>query len=91
MDGPSAVIEINNSATFPGDVPLALDNGGTIKVAAGVVQRVGSITIDGGRPLAPGLWRHGAAYSLADRTTPSITGGNASQHRPIFKLSTAIV
>ncbi len=74
VDGPSAVIEINNSATFPGDVPLALDNGGTIKVAAGVVQRVGSITIDGGRPLAPGLWRHGAAYSLADRTTPSITG-----------------
>jgi len=74
VDGPSAVLEINKNATFSGDVPLALDNGGTIKVAAGVVQRVGSITIDGGRPLAPGLWRHGTVYSPADRTTPSITG-----------------
>ena len=56
-----------------GEIRRLFRDGGTVKIAAGVVQRVGSVTVNG-TPLKAGLWRAGATYSPETRTTPGITG-----------------
>ena len=71
--GADAVVEINQAKTFSRDVAMSMADGGTAKIAAGVVQRVGSVTVDG-TSLKAGLWRAGATYSPETRTTPAITG-----------------
>ncbi len=71
--GADAVVEINQAKTFSRDVAMSMADGGTAKIAAGVVQRVGSVTVDG-TSLKAGLWRAGATYSPETRTTPVITG-----------------
>ena len=71
--GEEPFIEVRSDNALGRKANLTISGRGTLRIAAGVSQRVKTCTA-GGVALGAGTWRHGAAHSEASHTTPFIVG-----------------